>query len=113
LQRVQEAQTKASQIDDEILAYAVEEAVKAGVNPAGTRGGSALKNWFRMIVDAFNKALATLGFNPEKLTVGDLVNFAYGCANLEIRGTWQGTGAQLFSKSLILSIWAQAKPKKK
>jgi hypothetical protein len=93
LQRVQEAQTKASQIDDEILAYAVEEAVKAGVQPTGTVGSSALKNWLNMIVTAFKKALTTLGLNPEKLKAGDLVNFAYGCAQLELRGTWHGTDA--------------------
>ena len=98
LQRVKEAKTKASQVDDELLAYAVEEAVKAGVQPTGTVGSSALKNWFRMIVDAFNKALSAFDINPKKLTAGDLVNFAYGCANLEIRGTWQGTGAQLAFK---------------
>lgn len=93
LQRVEEAQTKASQVDDEILAYAVEEAVKAGVQPAGTVGSSALKNWLNMIVTEFKKALTTLGLNPEKLKAGDLVNFAYGCAQLELRGTWHGTDA--------------------
>jgi hypothetical protein len=93
LQRVQEAQTKASQIDDEILAYAVEEAVKAGVQPTGTVGSSALKNWLNMIVTAFKKALTTLGLSPEKLKAGDLVNFAYGCAQLELRGTWHGADA--------------------
>ena len=93
LQRVKEAQTKASQIDDEILAYAVEEAVKAGVQPTGTVGSSALKNWLNMIVTAFKKALTTLGLNSEKLKAGDLVNFAYGCAQLELRGTWHGSDA--------------------
>jgi hypothetical protein len=90
--RAKDAGTSAAQIDDELIAYAVEEAVKAGVEPAGVKGGSAVQNWLRMIVNAFNKALETLGLAPEKLKVGDLVNMAYGAAQLEIKGTWHGTG---------------------
>jgi hypothetical protein len=91
--RAEAAQTSAENMDDEILAYAVEEAVKAGVSPAGVTKRSAIHNWLRMIVDAFKNALKTLGFNPTNLTTGDLVNFAYGCAQLELKGTWHGTAA--------------------
>jgi hypothetical protein len=91
MERVAAAETKTDQIDDEILAYAVEEAVKAGVSPTGVYGGTAVRNWLRMIVDAFKKALTAFGLNPDSLTTGDLVNFAYGAAQLELKGTWHGT----------------------
>ena len=89
--RVKEAGTPANQVDDELIAYAVEEAVKAGVTPAGVKGGSAVQNWMRMIVDAFTKALEKFGIAPESVKVGDLVNMAYGAAQLELKGTWHGT----------------------
>jgi hypothetical protein len=89
--RVREAGTPANQVDDELIAYAVEEAVKAGVNPAGVKGGSAVANWLRMIVSAFTKALEKFGIAPESIKVGDLVNMAYGAAQLELKGTWHGT----------------------
>ena len=89
--RVREAGTSAAQMDDELIAYAVEEAVKAGVEPAGVKGGSAVANWLRMIVNAFNKALEKFGLAPESIKVGDLVNMAYGAAQLELKGTWHGT----------------------
>jgi len=89
--RVKEAGTPANQVDDELIAYAVEEAVKAGVNPAGVKGGSAVANWLRMVVNAFTKALEKFGIAPESIKVGDLVNMAYGAAQLELKGTWHGT----------------------
>jgi hypothetical protein len=91
--RLEAANTPESQLDDEILAYAVEEAIKAGVEPAGTKGGSPVANWLRAVLNAFNKAVEALGLAPEKLKVGDLVNMAYGAAQLEIRGTWHGSDA--------------------
>ena len=92
--RVEMANTEESQVDDELLAYAVEEAVQMGVNPQGVKGGSALRNWLNMVVAAFKKALNAFGINPTNLQAGDLVNFAYGCAQLELKGTWHGTGAK-------------------
>jgi len=90
MQRVEMAETSETQIDDELLAYAVEEAVQAGV--LQTRKGP-LFGWLSSIIDAFKKALNKLGFPTSEITAGDLVNFAYGCAQLELRGTWHGTGA--------------------
>jgi hypothetical protein len=89
--RARDAGTTAEQMDDELIAYAVEEAVKAGVNPEGVKGGSAVANWLRMIVNAFTKALQKFGLAPETIEVGDLVNMAYGAAQLELKGTWHGT----------------------
>jgi len=89
MQRVEMAETTDEQVDDELLAYAVEEAVQAGV--LQTKKGS-LFGWLSSIIDAFKKALNKLGIPTSELTAGDLVNFAYGCAQLELRGTWHGTG---------------------
>lgn len=94
MDRVKAAETPANQIDDELLAYAVEEAMKAGVEPEGVKKGSAVQNWLRMVVDAFRKALEKFGINAKNLTAGDLVNFAYGAAQLELKGTWHGTGVE-------------------
>lgn len=92
MRRVEAAATPAHQIDDELLAYAVEEAMQMGVEPVGVKGGTAVKNWLKMVVDAFKKALEKFGISPKNLTAGDLVNFAYGAAHLELKGTWHGTG---------------------
>lgn len=92
MRRVEAAATPAHQIDDELLAYAVEEAMQMGVEPVGVKGGTAVKNWLKMVVNAFKKALEKFGISVKKLTAGDLVNFAYGAAHLELKGTWHGTG---------------------
>jgi hypothetical protein len=89
MQRVEMAETPEDQVNDELLAYAVEEAVQAGVMQ--TRKGP-LFGWLSSIIDAFKKALNKLGIPTSELTAGDLVNFAHGCAQLELRGTWHGTG---------------------
>jgi hypothetical protein len=91
--RAEAAKTTAEQMDDEIIAYAVEEAVKAGINPSAVgKDGGVVRSWLKVIVDKFMQALRVFGVNPEKLKVGDLVNMAYGAAHLELRGTWHGTG---------------------
>ena len=94
MQRVKDAKTPKNQIDDELLAYAVEEAMLRGVRPDGVGPRSVAQNWLRMIVDAFKKALSKFGINPNNLTAGDLVNFAYGCAQIELKGTWHGAGVK-------------------
>ncbi len=94
MQRVEAANTPKNQVDDELLAYAVEEAMTMGVRPDGVGPRSVAQNWLRMVVDAFKRALSKFGINPSKLTAGDLVNFAYGCAQLELKGTWHGAGVK-------------------
>jgi hypothetical protein len=94
VRRVQAANTPPHQIDDELLAYAVEEAMQMGVEPVGVKGGNAVKNWLKMVVDGFKKALEKFGITSKNLTAGDLVNFAYGAAHLELKGTWHGTGVK-------------------
>jgi hypothetical protein len=94
VRRIEAANTPPHQIDDELLAYAVEEAMQMGVEPVGVKGGNAVKNWLKMVVDGFKKALEKFGISAKNLTAGDLVNFAYGAAHLELKGTWHGTGAK-------------------
>jgi hypothetical protein len=94
VRRVEAANTPPHQIDDELLAYAVEEAMQMGVEPVGVKGGNAVKNWLKMVVDGFKKALEKFGITSKNLTAGDLVNFAYGAAHLELKGTWHGAGVK-------------------
>ena len=76
-----------------MIAPALEEAVKAGVSPEAMKGGSALRGWLNMVLNTLKKALSDMGFLTNKLTAGDLVNLAYGAAQLEMRGTWHGSDA--------------------
>jgi hypothetical protein len=92
--RVEAAETTAAQYDDELLAYTVEEAIKAGVNPDALQGGSPIRNWLKSVMDVLRNALSKYGINTKKLTTGDLVNMAYGAAQLELRGTWHGSDAE-------------------
>jgi hypothetical protein len=94
VRRIEAANTPPHQIDDELLAYAVEEAMQMGVEPVGVKGGNAVKNWLKMVVDGFKKALEKFGITTSNLTAGDLVNFAYGAAHLELKGTWHGAGVK-------------------
>jgi hypothetical protein len=91
--RVEAAETTADQYDDELLAYAVEEAIKAGVNPDALQNGSPIRNWLKAVMDVLRNALSKYGINVKTLTTGDLVNMAYGAAQLELRGTWHGSDA--------------------
>jgi hypothetical protein len=94
MERVKAAKTPEQQVDDELLAYAVEEAVNAGVEPAGTKNGSVVQNWLRLLADGFRKALEILNIRPQRLEAGDLVTMAYGAARLELQGMWHGSDRQ-------------------
>lgn len=93
-ERVDAAKTAEKNIDDELIAYAVEEAVGLGVDPYAMKGGKPIVNWLRAVFDLFKKFLTKLGLKPETLTAGDFVNMAYGAAHLELRGTWHGSPAK-------------------
>jgi hypothetical protein len=94
MRRVEEAKTPEDQVDDELLAYAVEEAIQRGATPAGIENGRAVNNWLKIIFKAFKNVLKKFGLNPDSLTAGDLVNLAHGAAQLELKGTWHGTRAE-------------------
>jgi hypothetical protein len=81
---------------DELLAYFVEEAVAAGIQPqvvAKQQGPVAA--WFRSLLAAMKVALRKIGFGKfDQLSTGNLVDLAFGAAKLEISGTYHGTAAE-------------------
>ena len=92
--RVEAANTPAADRQSEMLAYFIEEAVQAGIDPtAAGKESAALQSWFRTLWAAFKVAIRRLGFKTEAVTAQDIVNLAFGAARLEITGTWHGTAA--------------------
>jgi len=92
--RFESAGTVEAQQNNELLAYFLEEAIDAGIDPTATSKESGpLMDWFRTLWAAFKIAARKLGFKPESLTAQDVVNLAFGAARLEINGTWHGTAA--------------------
>jgi hypothetical protein len=83
--RVEAAQTPANQKDDELLAYAIEEAVNAGVKPMETKG--VLGQWLSQIAQMFRKVLQKFGLPPKALDAQGLVDMAFGAAKMEMAGT--------------------------
>jgi hypothetical protein len=83
-ERVGAAETKASQVDDELLAYTIEEAVNAGVKPMETKG--VLGQWLGRVAQLFRRALEKFGLPPKSLDAQGLVDMAFGAAKLEMRG---------------------------
>jgi len=94
VERVQAAGTKQEDRRSEMLAYFIEEAMEAGIDPtAGSKNSAALTSWFRTLWAAFKVAVRRLGMKPESMNAQDVVNLAFGAARLEINGTWHGTAA--------------------
>lgn len=94
-ERVQAANTPKEDQRAELLAYFIEEAVQAGIDPtATTKQSSALSEWFRTLWAAFKSAVRKLGFNPDAMTAQDVVDMAFGAARLEMTGTYHGTAAE-------------------
>lgn len=92
--RVGYAKTPTVDEREELLAYFVEEAMLAGVDPtASTKESGPLMAWFRTLWAAFKVAVRRLGFKPENLSAQDVVNLAFGAARLEMNGSWHGTAA--------------------
>lgn len=94
-ERVQAANTPKEDQRAELLAYFIEEAVQAGIDPtAASKQSSALSEWFRTLWAAFKSAVRKLGFNPDAMTAQDVVDMAFGAARLEMTGTYHGTAAE-------------------
>lgn len=70
----------------EKLAYFVEYAVKAGINPTAVSDlNSPIGQWFRTLVAALKSALQKFGVGRmDQLTAKDIVDLAYGAANLQL-----------------------------
>lgn len=90
------AVTHDEQLQSEVMAYFVEEAVKAGIDPTAMSYKNELARWFRTLYAAFKSAIRKLGWTnaADKLTAQDIVDLAYGAAKLEMDGTFHGTAAQ-------------------
>lgn len=90
-------------LSPEAIAYFIEEAVKAGVNPTAMQYKTELGRWFRTLWAAFKVALDRLGLiDTNKLTAQNVVDLAYGAANLELSGdldTAADAAAARFSKA--------------
>ncbi|MEN6527994.1 MAG: PLxRFG domain-containing protein, partial [Candidatus Polarisedimenticolia bacterium] len=75
----------AAAINSELIAYFVEEAVAAGVDPMAMDSGSDLGRWLRQLWAAFKAALRRLRFtNLERLSPSDIVALAAGAARVEL-----------------------------
>lgn len=82
LWRVEAAGVTGADADAELIAYTVEEAVKAGINPT-TDTASPIGQWFKTLWSALRTALEKLGLvNASKLTAQDIVDLAHGAANV-------------------------------
>jgi hypothetical protein len=84
MDRVKEAKVPAHQMDEELLAYAIEEAVNAGVNPYGVKTSGVIRAWFSRIVKGIKAALTAFKLAPDTLTAQNIVDIAYGAANIEL-----------------------------
>ena len=95
LARVEAANTKDVDKDEELLAYFVEEAVNAGVDPTALHLISGpMRQWFSTLWASVKSALRKIGFDRfDKLTALDVVNLAYGAARMELQGNYHGTAA--------------------
>ena len=87
---------------EEMLAYFVEEAVQSGINPTSVKTiPDGMSMWFTTLVNAFRSALRKLGINPAKLTAQDVVDLAYGAANMEMRSPGAGGGPGAVARSEV------------
>lgn len=73
----------------ELLAYFIEEAILAGVEPTAlqTDRSSTMMAFLRKVLGLFKDIIRELGANPEKITIQDVVDLAYGAAQLEMSDT--------------------------
>jgi hypothetical protein len=81
MRRVSNASVAPGQQQSELVAYFIEEAVRAGVNPeAEMKKNTKLGNWFAKVMDFAKKAIARFVGDIDTITAQDLVNMAYGRA---------------------------------
>ena len=98
LERVAAANTAIEQYNSELIAYFVEEAVLAGINPTADRATTPVEQWLKKLFAAFKTALRRLNIlNLNKLDAVDIVNLAYGAARLEIADSWHAYDTKTMS----------------
>lgn len=95
----------------EALAYFIEEAVAAGIDPTATKTSSPIALFVQRALELFAKGLRLLGANPDKLTAQDVVDMAYGAAQAEMYdSTPAATGVAL---NLANAKFSKAAPEPK
>jgi hypothetical protein len=87
--RVRNADSPTDQLESELVAYFIEEAVLSGVDPSAK---SSAGKFLKTIIDKFKQALRLLGINPQFMSAQDVVDLAYGAARLELSGAFDGGG---------------------
>ena len=78
--------TNTSDIIEERVAYFIEEAVKDGINPLALNDikEAGLREWFRRVKVLVESIMRRFGVDIRKLTAQDVVDLAYGAANLAL-----------------------------
>lgn len=106
--RVEAAQTPESQQRDELLAYAVEEAVNAGITP---QTKSPLGQWLGRIVQRMEAAVRRFfGMEPKGISLRDLVNTAYGAAKVEMQPATPQMSRRTFLRGASAAVGAMKLP---
>jgi hypothetical protein len=77
IDRVANARTPAVDVNSEVIAYFLEEAVKAGIDPTAAGHKTALDRFFAAVRQAMKAAL-TRFMNVNQMTAQDMVDIAYG-----------------------------------
>lgn len=82
MQSIMDNNVPLSQIDQETVAYFVQHALEAGINPTHIEGQaqSATLIWLRKIWAAMKTALLRLGIDPASLKAQDIVDVAHAAA---------------------------------
>lgn len=99
MQRALDAAGNGELNDTELVAYFIEEAINAGIEPSALKHGP-LRQFMQQIFDLFKKAIARFYGNPDKVTAQDFVDLAYGAARIEMKepiNPGGGDGAPKFS----------------
>ena len=102
--RVTNAKTDNSQLMSELIAYFVEEAVNAGIDPTAMQYKSEIGRWMQALVAALKGGLAKLGMGGVNLTAQDVVDMAYGAAHVALNVDSQTTAGGKASIADALSF---------
>lgn len=108
LARVEAAGTEARFVSDETLAYAIEEAIKAGIKPLESKG--VLGAWLSRIANGFRKLLTKFGMSPESLDAQGLVDMAFGAAQMEMRPAPTGMSRRMFLRGAVAAVGGMKLP---
>lgn len=83
----------------ERIAYFIEEAVKAGVNPSALATNTPMGGWFDRLLKMISGALKKIGLgNFDSLTSQELVDLALGAANVALEDNTPANGSKKNSR---------------